>query len=36
MESYTKIGYFAPIRFEWLAKNHTGGGQNDSPHQGEG
>ena len=37
MESYTKFGYVAPIRFRVIGKK-THGGQNDPPppHQGEG
>ena len=37
MESYTKFGYVAPIRFRVIGKKPHGGGQHDPPpHQGEG
>ena len=31
MESYTKFGYDAPIRFRVIGKNHTGGGGQNDP-----
>ena len=36
MESYTKFGYVAPIRFLVIGKKPHGGQNDPPPHQGEG